>query len=188
MSYILQDEYNPRATLLFANYPFTAIGKTYTKRAQEFLASSSYALKRVGMRLSADSFPKTITMKLYDNSFSVLASKDVTISETGWAYVDFDSEVNISSGSSYSVGVDAPGSGYVGVAYNNTVEAAYADGNHWIYNSTDALWVEGPAVNDSPLRTYSQYVFSPPTPSGLNAMKTIKRLVCAAANKIWYES
>jgi len=34
----------------------------------------------------------------------------------------------------------------------------------------------------------TEYALNPPAPSGLNAMKTIKRLVCAAANKIWYES
>jgi hypothetical protein len=188
MSYILQDSYNFIGGGITRTIPTTVIGKTYTKSAQKFLATSSYSLKRAGLRIGADSYPKTVTINLYDSSFSVLATKSVVISEQDWAYVDFDSAVAISSGTTYALGVDAPLSGNLILPIYNSTDGDYDNGNSWIWNSTDSIWVETPAVQDMPFRTYSQYVFSPPTPSGLNAMKTIKRLVCAAANKVWYES
>ena len=54
---------------------------------------------------------------------------------------------------------------------------------------TDAIWIHG---TSAPKEAHTivggtLYAFAPPVSSGLNNMKTIRRLVSAANNKIWIE-
>jgi len=50
-------------------------------------------------------------------------------------------------------------------------------------HNTDGTWL----LEVSSSFTVFVYTFSPPVPSGLNNMITVRRLVAAAANKIYYE-
>ncbi len=50
------------------------------------------------------------------------------------------------------------------------------------------VWSDLGQDKDFHFITYSEFVFSPPEPSGINNMVTIKRVVAAANNKVFYET
>lgn len=194
MAYVAQE------WMTTTNTSQTAYGPVFTKQAQTFLASKDYTLRAVSLRMGCDEVPKTVNIHIAatlgnGEPSTVLSSTTVNVLVLTplvlTYFIDLSTPVSLTEGVLYAIIIEATDTAVVEIEANNL--GAYSQGANWGYST-----VVGWTLNDGRDLFFETLIINnPPTVSthpvsgnmtGDNGMITIRRIVAAANNKIWYET
>jgi hypothetical protein len=171
-------------------------GQSFTP-TEEIPSVTSVSLYLSGSDYSSGA---TFSVRLRSGSVegTILRSKDFVIGDIaasptfGWVEFVFSTPIALSNGVTYYITVEATNT--TGPPIGDIVEVGLSDANPY---SGGTRYNKGTLEADPWAQRSSEdlmfrvsgagYTFQPPVPSGLNAMLTVRRLVVAAANKVYYE-
>lgn len=166
--------------------------------AQSFTPSAAHSITKVRLYMKKSGAAiNTITVeiqKVDDNGHpdgTVMATGTVDGDTLGgsyeWKEISFNTPADLASGTQYTIVVDARDSSSLSLLWGLDSSGAYTGGSYMQSSNSGSVWTITSAADFLFEEWGNVYVFSPPIPTGLNFMKTIRRLVVAGFNEIWYE-